>query len=85
LPCPWRDAEAGDSARRDAALDQVARKATRINIRASFWSIPQCRQNLVIGVRSDIRYELSQDAVIADENGKVVISAFQDNVAVLKV
>lgn len=41
--------------------------------------------NLVIGVRSDIRYELSQDAVIADEDGKVVISAFQDNVSVMKV
>jgi HK97 family phage major capsid protein len=42
-------------------------------------------QNLIIGVRSDIRYEMSQDAVIADDDGKVVISAFQDNVSVMKV
>lgn len=42
-------------------------------------------QNLIIGVRQDIRYELNRAAVLADGDGKVVISGFQDNMTPLKV
>jgi HK97 family phage major capsid protein len=41
--------------------------------------------NLIIGVRQDIRFQLDSSGVIVDEDGKVVISAFQDNVTLLKV
>ena len=41
--------------------------------------------SLIIGVRQDIRYQFSKDGVIVDGNGRVVISAFQDNVTLLKV
>lgn len=40
---------------------------------------------LFIGVRQDIRYAMSTDATILDDEGKAVLSAFQDNVTVLKV
>ncbi len=42
-------------------------------------------QYLIIGVRSDIRYNMDPSAVIADDAGKVVISGWQDNVTPLKV
>ena len=42
-------------------------------------------QNLIIGVRQDIRYEMNRGAVLADNDGKVIISGFQDNVTPLKV
>ena len=41
--------------------------------------------NLVIGVRQDIRFEMSTDFVIADATGKVLVSGFQDNQTALKV
>jgi len=41
-------------------------------------------QNLLIGVRQDIRYEMSRDAVLVDDAGTVIINAFQDNVTILK-
>ncbi len=40
---------------------------------------------LIVGVRSDIRYNMDPSAVIADDAGKVVISGWQDNVTPLKV
>jgi HK97 family phage major capsid protein len=40
---------------------------------------------LIIGVRSDIRYDLSNQAVVADDSGNVVISAWQDNTTLMKV
>lgn len=40
---------------------------------------------LLIGVRQDIRYQLSSEGVVADDTGKVVISAFQDNQTLMKV
>jgi HK97 family phage major capsid protein len=39
---------------------------------------------LQVGVRQDITYALSDQAVIADAAGNVVISAFQDNIVVMK-
>jgi HK97 family phage major capsid protein len=42
-------------------------------------------RNLLIGVRQDIRYLMDPNAVIADSEGKVIISGFQDNVTALKV
>jgi HK97 family phage major capsid protein len=42
-------------------------------------------QNLLIGVRSDIRYSMDPSAVIADQDGQVIISGWQDNVTPLKV
>jgi HK97 family phage major capsid protein len=42
-------------------------------------------RNLIVGVRSDIRYQLSTDGVIADDQGRVTISAYQDNVTLMKV
>jgi HK97 family phage major capsid protein len=41
--------------------------------------------NLIIGVRSDIRYDMNPAGVIADDAGKVVISGWQDNTTPLKV
>lgn len=41
--------------------------------------------SLIIGVRQDIRFELNRAAVLADDEGKVVISGFQDNMTPLKV
>ncbi len=40
---------------------------------------------LVIGVRQDIRYELSTEGVIADDTGKVLVSAFQDDQVLMRV
>lgn len=40
---------------------------------------------LIVGVRQDIRYELSEDGVIADAAGKVLISAFQDDQVLMRV
>jgi HK97 family phage major capsid protein len=40
---------------------------------------------LVIGVRDDIRFELTSEGVITDGAGKVLVSAFQDNVTIMKV
>jgi HK97 family phage major capsid protein len=40
---------------------------------------------LIIGVRQDIRYAMDPSAVIADATGKVLISGFQDNTTPLKV
>jgi HK97 family phage major capsid protein len=40
---------------------------------------------LFIGVRQDIRYEIDPGAVIADDEGRVVISGFQDNTTPMKV
>ena len=42
-------------------------------------------QYLVIGVRQDIRFQLSRDGVIVDDDGRVVVSGFQDNQTLLKV
>lgn len=42
-------------------------------------------QNLLIGVRSDIRYDMNPAAVLADREGRVIISGFQDNMLPLKV
>ncbi|MBO0816652.1 MAG: phage major capsid protein [Actinobacteria bacterium] len=41
--------------------------------------------SLIIGVRQDIRYEMNPAAVLADDEGRVVISGFQDNMLPLKV
>ena len=41
--------------------------------------------NLIIGVRQDIRYAMDPSAVIADATGKVLVSGFQDNQTPLKV
>lgn len=40
---------------------------------------------LIIGVRNDIRFHMSSEGVIADEDGKVVVSAWQDNQTLMKV
>jgi len=42
-------------------------------------------QNLVIGVRQDIRFLMDRSAVLADDDGRVVLSGFQDNATPLKV
>jgi hypothetical protein len=42
-------------------------------------------ENLIIGVRQDIRYAMDPSAVIADDTGKVLISGFQDNTTPLKI
>ena len=42
-------------------------------------------QYLMVGIRQDIRYTMDPNAVIADAQGAVVISGFQDNVVPLKV
>jgi len=40
---------------------------------------------LVIGVRSDIRFEINPSGVIADSAGVVLVSGFQDNVTPAKI
>jgi HK97 family phage major capsid protein len=40
---------------------------------------------LVIGVRSDMRFEFSRDGVIADDTGKVIVSAFQDDSVLARI
>lgn len=40
---------------------------------------------LIIGVRQDIRFDMNPAAVIADDDGKVVVSGWQDNTTPLKV
>jgi HK97 family phage major capsid protein len=40
---------------------------------------------MVVGVRQDIRYLMDPSAVLADDQGKVIISGFQDNTTPLKV
>lgn len=41
--------------------------------------------NLIIGVRQDIRYQMDSSGVLVDDDGRVIINAFQDNVTLLKV
>jgi HK97 family phage major capsid protein len=40
---------------------------------------------LQVGVRQDIRYTMDPNAVVADNNGAVIVSGFQDNVTPIKV
>ena len=40
---------------------------------------------LLIGVRSDIRFEFSTQGVIADDAGKVIVSAFQDDTVLARM
>jgi HK97 family phage major capsid protein len=40
---------------------------------------------LFIGVRSDIRYDINPAGVIADDDGKVIVSGWQDNTTPMKV
>jgi HK97 family phage major capsid protein len=40
---------------------------------------------LLIGMRQDIRYNMDPTAVVADDEGKVVISGWQDNTTPIKV
>jgi HK97 family phage major capsid protein len=40
---------------------------------------------LVVGIRSDIRFEFSTQGVIADDTGKVVVSAFQDDTVLARM
>ncbi|MBO0885463.1 MAG: hypothetical protein J2P17_35030, partial [Mycobacterium sp.] len=40
---------------------------------------------LMLGVRSDIRYAMSTEGVIKQSDGTIAVSAFQDNVTLLKV
>jgi HK97 family phage major capsid protein len=42
-------------------------------------------QNLIIGVRQDIRYLIEPAGVIADGTGKVLVSGFQDNQTPMKI
>ena len=41
--------------------------------------------SLIVGVRQDIRYETSSDGVIADASGKVILSAFQQDMVLMRV
>lgn len=40
---------------------------------------------LAVGIRQDIRYEISEDGVIVDGAGKVIVSAFQDDMVLMRV
>jgi HK97 family phage major capsid protein len=40
--------------------------------------------SLIVGVRQDIRYDLSDQGVIADSAGKVLITAFQDDQVLMR-
>ena len=40
---------------------------------------------LLVGVRQDITYDLSTDGIIADNTGKVLVSAFQDDQVLMRV
>jgi HK97 family phage major capsid protein len=42
-------------------------------------------QNLVLGVRQDISFEVNPAGVIADATGKVLVSGFQDNTTPMKI
>jgi HK97 family phage major capsid protein len=76
----------------ESQADQVTRP-TIYGIPASYnpWSrqapdfITGGWQFLIIGVRQDIRYTMDPNAVIADANGAVVVSGFQDNVTPIKI
>ena len=39
----------------------------------------------ILGVRQDIRYQMSSEGVLVDDDGRVIVSAFQDNATLLKV
>jgi HK97 family phage major capsid protein len=39
---------------------------------------------VIIGVRQDIRYDMSDQGVLADTDGKVVVSAFQDDQVLMR-
>jgi len=73
-----------------------ADQATRPSIYglpASYTSWPRITTDLItgawnylmIGVRQDIRYTMDPNAVIADADGAVIVSGFQDNVTPIKV
>jgi len=76
----------------ETQVDQVSRP-TIYGLPASYnpWSrqspdfITGGWQFLIIGVRQDIRYTMDPNAVIADNNGAVVVSGFQDNVTPIKI
>jgi hypothetical protein len=42
-------------------------------------------QYLILGIREDISFERSNDAVLFDEEGEVIVSAFQDDVTVVRI
>jgi HK97 family phage major capsid protein len=39
---------------------------------------------LLVGIRSDIRFELSQDGVLVDETGDILVTAFQDDMTLMR-
>jgi hypothetical protein len=43
------------------------------------------KTSLLVGLRQDVRFDLSSDGVLLDPDGNVVISAFQDDVTLLRV
>lgn len=72
--------------------DEGARQSI-YGLPASYTSWPRITTDLItgawnylmIGVRQDIRYTMDPNAVIADANGAVIVSGFQDNVTPIKV
>jgi hypothetical protein len=41
--------------------------------------------NLVIGIREDVNFTISRDGVLLDDDGNVVVSAFQDDMTLVRV
>ena len=76
----------------ETQVDQVSRP-TIYGLPASYhpWSVQVPDfitggwQFLIVGVRQDIRYTMDPNAVIADADGAVVVSGFQDNVTPIKI
>jgi HK97 family phage major capsid protein len=76
----------------ETQVEQTTRPAI-YGVPASYTSWPRITTDLItgawnylmIGVRQDIRYTMDPNAVIADANGAVIVSGFQDNVTPIKV
>jgi HK97 family phage major capsid protein len=76
----------------ETQVEQTTRPAI-YGVPASYASWPRITTDLItgawnylmIGVRQDIRYTMDPNAVIADANGAVIVSGFQDNVTPIKV
>jgi HK97 family phage major capsid protein len=76
----------------ETQVEQTTRPAI-YGVPASYTSWPRITTDLItgawnylmVGVRQDIRYTMDPNAVIADANGAVIVSGFQDNVSPIKV
>lgn len=61
------------------SFTRIAFGAAEADLIAGDWTA------LIVGLREDMRFDISTEGVIRGENGQILVSAFQDDVAIMRV